>query len=535
MSKFIFVIGGVLSGIGKGVSAASLGRLLKSRGYSIFVQKLDPYLNVDPGTMSPYEHGEVFITKDGGETDLDLGHYERFIGTQFTKNSNFTSGKIYSQIFENERKGKYEGKTVQIIPHVTDHIEKLILDAAKESKADFIITEVGGTVGDIESQPFIFALAKFATQRQKDSFFIHTTFVPYLEASKEFKSKPTQHSLRDLRQYGINPNMVILRANKSPTEEIIDKTASASLLAKEAVIGLPNVDNIYKVPLVLEEKKAAHQVLKYFEMKNKTPKLDDWNAFVSKIDLNPSKEITIGMVGKYVKFQDAYLSIIEALKISAIYEEVKINFKWIQCDSLTEKNIDSKLGNLDGVLLLPGFGKRGFDGKVIAAQYLRNTKIPTLGICYGLQAMTVAQAISVGYSDAISKENEEQGNPIIDLLNCNKKGNNKDGDIGGTLYLGEKETIVKQDTLAHSIYKNESIFERHRHRYEVNLEYKDALEKNGFVFSGISKENGIIDIVEYNKHPFYIGVQFHPEFNSNPLTDHPLFKTFIQKVNNKSK
>lgn len=531
MAKFIFVTGGVVSGLGKGVSAASLGRLLKSRGYSIFVQKLDPYLNVDPGTMSPYEHGEVYVTKDGGETDLDLGHYERFIGTEFNKNSNFTSGQIYSAILDNERKGKYEGKTVQIIPHVTQHIEKLILDAGKKSKADFVITEVGGTVGDIESQPFIYALATFANKYRKNSFFIHTTYVPYLEASKEFKSKPTQHSIKELRQYGINPNMILLRANKSPTQEIVNKTAYASLLPHEAVIGLPNSDNIYKVPLFLEERKMAQQVLKYFGMKNKKAKLETWKDFVELIDKKKTKEINLAMVGKYVEFEDAYMSIIEALKISAIYSGVKINFKWIQADNITKANVDSKLRDQDGVLILPGFGKRGFDGKVITSTYLRDTKIPTLGICYGLQAMTVSQAKLSGYPDATSRENDQNGTPIIDIIRNSKK----DANLGGTLRLGEHETIISEGTLAHKIYGKTSVFERHRHRFEVNPMYKDEIEKDGFVFSGHSAENGLAEIVEYKKHPFYIGVQYHPEFTSNPLTDHPLFSAFVKKMSSYKK
>ena len=531
MAKYIFVTGGVVSGLGKGVSAASLGRLLKSRGYSIFVQKFDPYLNVDPGTMSPYEHGEVYVTKDGGETDLDLGHYERFIGTSFTKNSNFTSGQIYSKILENERNGRYEGKTVQIIPHITKHIENLIISAGKKSEADFVITEIGGTVGDIESQPFIYALATFANKHKNDSYFIHATYVPYLEASKEFKSKPTQHSVKEIRQYGINPNMVLLRANKTPTQEIIEKTAFAAQIEEKSVIGVPNSDNIYKVPLFLEEKKMAHQVLKYFGMKNKTPKLDDWEKFVSLIDKKKSKEITIGMIGKYIKFEDAYMSIIEALKISSIYSNVSLKMKWIDATSISSSNVKSKLSNIDGALVLPGFGKRGFNGKVEATTFLRNTKIPTLGICYGLQAMTVSQAIESGYKDATSREISTGGTPIIDIM----KNKSSIGKLGGTLRLGENETIITKGTLAYKIYGETSIFERHRHRYEVNPKYKNELENNGFVFSGHSGKDGLAEIVEYKKHPFYIGVQYHPEFNSNPLTDHKLFSAFVNKIKSSKK
>ncbi len=524
MSKFIFVTGGVLSGLGKGVSAASLGRLLKSRGYSIFVQKLDPYLNIDPGTMSPYEHGEVFVTKDGGETDLDLGHYERFIGTDFNKNSNFTSGQIYMSILNNERKGRYKGKTVQIIPHVTKHIEKLIKHAAKTSKADFVITEIGGTVGDIESKPFVHALAEFSNKNKENSFFIHVTFVPYLEAAKEFKSKPTQRSIAELRQFGINPNLILLRANKNPTEEIKVKTAEASMLPIKAVIGLPNSDNIYKVPLLLEENKMAQHVLKHFQMTNRKPKLEEWKKFVQLIDKKKKRKIEIAMVGKYVEFPDAYMSIIEAINISAIHSNVEVNFKWIQSSKITKNNVEKKLSDVDGVVILPGFGKRGFDGKVIVSTFLRETKIPVLGICYGMQAMTIAQAKLVGISDAISTENSKKGTPVIDIM---KKNSSKSG-IGGTLRLGKNETHVKKNTLAYKIYKSESVFERHRHRYEVNPEFIDQLQVDGFVFSGYNPKNGLSEIVEYSKHPFYIGTQYHPEFTSRPLTNHPLFKAFVE-------
>lgn len=531
MSKFIFVTGGVISGLGKGVTASSIGRLLKARGFSIFVQKLDPYLNLDAGTMSPYEHGEVFVTKDGGETDLDLGHYERFIGTKFTKDSNFTSGQIYNEIINRERKGFYEGKTIQIIPHVTDYIEEIILKSEKKSKADFIITEIGGTVGDIESQPFIYTLANLLNKYKEKCFLIHTSYIPFLNSSNEFKSKPTQHSIKELRQYGINPNMIILRSSFPIVNEIIKKTSSSALLEKESIIGLSDSKNIYEIPLLLEEKNVIQKIEKYFRIKSKKAKLDDWKKFVKLINSQNKKELNLGMIGKYTKFKDAYYSIIEALKVSATYKNSKINLKWIDSSKITEENIKTKLKNMNGVLILPGFGKRGFYGKIIAAKYLRNSSIPTFGICYGMQAMTISWAKKCGYKDAISTENDKVGTPIIDII----RNKNYYDDLGGTLRLGENETKITKKTIAHKIYKKDFILERHRHRYEVNSKYISKLEKDGFVFSGYNVKNNLAEILEYNKHPFYIGVQFHPEFNSNPLKEHPLFKEFIKAMFNNTK
>ena len=530
MSKFIFVIGGVISGIGKGVAASSIGRLLKSRGYSIFVQKLDPYLNLDAGTMSPYEHGEVFVTKDGGETDLDLGHYERFIGTKFTKDSNFTSGQIYNEIITRERKGFYEGKTIQIIPHVTDYIEEIILKSEEKSKADFIITEIGGTIGDIESQPFIYTVAKLMNKYKEKCFLIHVSYIPFLSSSNEFKSKPTQHSIKELRQFGINPNMIILRSSFPITDEIIKKTSSSSLLKEESIVGLSDSKSIYEIPLLLEEKNVVQKITKYFKMKDQKAKLDDWKQFVKLTNSQNKKPLNLAMIGKYTKFKDAYYSIIEAIKISATYKNSITNLKWIESSEISNENIKTKLKNMDGVIILPGFGKRGFYGKVIAAKYLRESNVPTFGICYGMQAMTISWAKKCGYKDAISTENDTIGTPIIDIIKNKKNYEN----LGGTLRLGEHETKIIEKTIAHKIYKKDLILERHRHRYEVNPEYKAKLEKDGFIFSGNNVKNNLAEILEYNKHPFYIGVQFHPEFNSNPLKEHPLFSEFIKTmINNK--
>ena len=526
MTKYIFVTGGVVSGLGKGVSAASLGRLLKARGYSIFVQKLDPYLNVDPGTMSPYEHGEVYVTHDGGETDLDLGHYERFIGTKFTKLSNYTSGRIYHDMLEAERQGKFGGKTLQIIPHITKHIEELILKAGRTSKADFVITEVGGTVGDIESQPFIYALANFHQLHKNSTFFMHATYVPYLEASKEFKSKPTQHSIKELRQYGINPNMILLRANKTPTDDIIDKTAKVSLLDHNSIIGVPNSDNIYKVPLFFEEKKMAQTVLKHFGMPNRKAKLDDWKKLVNLIDTKPSKTLEVAMIGKYIELEDAYMSIIEALKISSYYNNVKINMRWIQSEDLTTKNIAKKLKGIDGAIILPGFGKRGFDGKVVAAKYLRDKNLPTFGICYGMQAMTVVQAQYKGIKDATSSEVSDEGTFVIDII----RGKNKTDKLGGTLRLGETETRMVKGTVVQKLYGTKSSFERHRHRFEVNPAYVEQIQDKDFLFSGFDAKNDLAEVCEMPKKKFYVGLQAHPEFNANPLKEHPVFRGFVKSM-----
>ena len=523
MTKYIFVTGGVLSSLGKGVTAASLGRLLKSRGYSIFVLKLDPYLNIDPGTMSPYEHGEVFVTKDGAETDLDLGHYERFIDSEFTNESNYTSGRIYSEIFKRERQGKYEGRTIQVIPHITDYIEDIILNAGKKSNPDFVIIEVGGTVGDIELQPFIHAFASFARKKANRSFFIHIAYAPFLESSKEFKSKPIQHSLRELRQYGLEPNTIIIRSDLAIDSNISKKIAISTIFNDEAIINLPNFSNIYEIPLYLEEKGLAKLVENYFGLNKKRPNLSQWKKFTNMFSLQEQKkEIVIAMIGKYIELEDAYMSIIEALKISAIYANAKLKLKWIKSSNIDSKNVIHKLSNIDGAMILPGFGIRGFEGKIIASSYLHNKKIPTFGICYGMQAMTIAQARQAGIKDAISVEHSQNGEPIIDLI---KDKNNK---LIDKMNLGHNEIEILKNSIVYKIYKSSKINERHRHRYAINKKYIKDLEKNGFKISGFSTKYNIPEIIEDSNHPFYIGVQFHPEFQSNPLNEHKLFASFIK-------
>ncbi len=525
-TKYIFVTGGVLSGLGKGVSAASIGRLLKARGYKIFVQKLDPYLNVDPGTMSPFEHGEVYVTADGAETDLDLGHYERFIDEKFSKLSNFTSAQIFKKIMKKERAGEYDGKTVQVIPHFTNEVESLIRKAGKESKADFVITEVGGTVGDIESLAFLKSLSIMGQKSPKDCFFIHTTYVPFLTASKEFKTKPTQFSMNRIHELAIRPNMILVRSTNPVTDEIRDKIAFGSFMPKEAVIKVPDASNIYKIPLNFEKQNVANIITKYFGLPSKTPKLDDWKSYVKKVDKKKTKEITIAMVGKYIKFEDAYMSIIEALKISSHYLNTKLNFKWIESDKITKQNISEQLKGTTGTLILPGFGKRGFDGKVVAAEYTRDNNIPTFGICFGMQAMTIAQAKRQGIHDATSSEISKTGSFVFDFI----RGKNETDDRGGTLRLGESITSLKEGSQAAKIYGKKEVIERHRHRYEVNSEYISQIESKDFIFSGYDKNLKLAEICELKGQNFYLGVQYHPEFTARPLSPNPLFSEFLKSV-----
>lgn len=525
-TKFIFVTGGVLSGLGKGVSAASLGRLLKAKGYKVFVQKFDPYYNVDPGTMSPYEHGEVFVTADGAETDLDLGHYERFIGEKLTRDSNYVQGNLLLELLDEERKGKYEGKTIQVIPHLTDKIINKIAKAAQNMKVDFVITEIGGTVGDIESSPFIFAISQFARKYKNSTFFIHTTYVPYLETSEEFKSKPTQSSISSLQSMGIFPNMLLLRANKELSEDIVKKVAIKAYIEASHCIPVPNADNIYKVPLHFQKHHMAELVEKHFDLPKRPIHLEDWKSYVKLIDNVKKQTINVALVGKYVEFEDAYKSIVEALKISANWNAIALKIKWIKAENITEQNVKQKLAGVDGVLILPGFGKRGFAGKIITAAHTREYNVPTFGICYGLQAMTIVQARIKGIADATSSEIGNQGTPVIDLI----RGKSDADDFGGTLRLGLSETKVKKGTITHQIYGSTSVYERHRHRYEVNPQYVKAIEDEEFIFSGFDAKTNLAEVCEMPHKKFYVGLQAHPEFNANPLKPHPLFEAFIKSM-----
>lgn len=530
-TKFIFVTGGVLSGLGKGVSAASLGRLLKSRGYKVFAQKFDPYYNIDPGTMSPYQHGEVYVTVDGAETDLDLGHYERFIGEKLTKESNYVQGKLLQELLEEERQGKYGGKTIQVIPHVTDKIIHKIAKAGKKSQADFVITEIGGTVGDMESLPFISAISQFSRKYKNSSFFIHATFVPYLKSSDEFKSKPTQSSISILQSLGIFPNMILLRANKELPEDMVSKVAKKAYLDLKSCIPVPNADNIYKIPLHFEKHEMADTITKYFKLRKKPADLKDWKNYVSLIEKKKSHNLKIALVGKYVEYEDAYKSIIEALKISLNWNDANAKISWVSSSEITEKNVHSKLKNQDGVIVLPGFGKRGFLGKIILAEYTRDKDIPTFGICFGMQAMVITQARARGIKDATSSEVSKKGTFVIDLI----RGKSMKDNFGGTLRLGESETKLKENSVVHKLYGTKSSFERHRHRYEINPEYIDLIEDNEFIFSGYSAKENFAEVCEMPSKKFYLGIQAHPEFNANPLEEHPLFRAFVKATIKNSK
>lgn len=527
MTKYIFVTGGVVSGLGKGVSAASIGNLLKHRGFKIFVLKLDPYLNIDPGVMSPYEHGEVYVTADGGETDLDLGHYERFIDVELSKDSNYTSGKIFSNLFTQERNGNFLGKTVQLIPHFTNEILNTIEKIATKHKPDFMIVEIGGTIGDIESNSFIYAMAELALAKPDRFFLVHVTYVIFLEASNEFKSKPTQVSINSLRSFGISPNLVLLRNSKMVPDNIVEKIAKKSVLNKDYVISVPDMKNIYEAPLYFESQNIAQIILSHFKIKDIEPDLSKWNKLVDSIKKPKAYKAKILMVGKYVEFLDAYKSIIEAFKFSSYEENIDLKMDWVDSSKLELTNLDEFLKGYDGVVILPGFGIRGWEQKVRIAQYTRENKIPTFGICLGFQAMSVAHARMKGIKNANSREFANDKNDetyILDLI----QGKAKDKNLGGTLRLGNYTTTIKENTLAKKIYQKDQVIERHRHRYEINSKYIDLLEDEEFVFSGIWNEGKLAEICEVKNHPFYLGVQYHPEFTSRPLKPNPLFTSFLR-------
>ncbi|QBF34697.1 CTP synthase [Mycoplasmopsis phocirhinis] len=530
-TKFIFTTGGVLSGLGKGVSAASIGNLLKAQGFSIFVLKLDPYLNIDPGVMNPIEHGEVFVTSDGGETDLDLGHYERFIDIKLTKDSNFTTGRIFTRIFEKERRGEFLGKTVQIVPHVVDEIINIILSQATKNKCDFMLIEIGGTVGDLESNPYIYAISKFANLYPQDVLFAHLAFIPYLSASKEYKSKPSQVSIASLRSFGINPNILLLRSQQGVDTSIIKKISESAFIKPQNVINIPDKANIYEIPLFLEKSGIIKLIFEHFNIKR--PIIDnaneDWNNFIQKYLAKRNKELNVLLVGKYTELEDAYLSIISSLKIAAAHLNIKLNYTLIDASTINEQNIDNTFKNIDGVLILPGFGVRGFNSKVEVAKYTRKNKIPTLGICLGFQAMVVAQAQILGIKNATSKEFKEKD--IVQEFVLTPFYENGDMmNLGGTLRLGEDKIQALANTLAAKIYGDNIFYERHRHRYEVSDKYRNSLEDTYFKFSGIHPDLKVAEICEVKNHPFYLGVQYHPEFSTRVVKSNPLFDFFLDAV-----
>ena len=535
MARYIFVTGGVVSSLGKGLSSASLAYLLKSQGYRTRVRKMDPYLNIDPGTMSPFQHGEVYVTDDGAETDLDLGHYERFTNISAKKSDNITTGKIYSDILKKERKGKYLGKTVQVIPHVTDRIKEFIKgDITNE---DFVICEVGGTVGDIESLPFLEAIRQFSNEvGRKKSMFIHLTLVPFLKSSDEIKTKPTQHSVKELRSLGIQPDIVICRSQKSIP---IDQRKKISLFCNVSinnVIETVDVRTIYEAPLSFYNEKLDKQVLKYFKLKpKKKVNLLPWKK-ITKSVLNTKRAVNIAIIGKYVNLKDAYKSLDEALIHGGIENDIKVNLIRIESDKLKSKEVHKLLKNVSGILIPGGFGKRGTEGKISAINYARKNKIPFLGICFGMQMAIIEYARnSLKIKNAGSSELDKKCYPVVGLLNeWNKngiiiKGTNKD--LGGTMRLGLYEAKLRHNSLIHKIYKSKTIFERHRHRYEVNSNLKNKYEKKGMIFSGMSPDNKLPEIIEIKNHPWFIGVQYHPEFKSRPLSPHPLFSSFIKAAN----
>ncbi len=526
MAKFIFVTGGVVSSLGKGITAASLGRLLKNRGVKVFMQKFDPYINVDPGTMSPYQHGEVFVTNDGAETDLDLGHYERFIDESLTQNSNITTGRVYSNVIEKERRGDYLGATVQVIPHITDEIKQKLLDVAEESGADVIITEIGGTVGDIESLPFLEAIRQMrACKGYYNTLYIHNTLVPYLKVAGEIKTKPTQHSVKELQSLGIAPDIIVLRTEMDLPEAVKQKIALFCNVKKEAVVVCSDAQTIYEVPMKLQEQGLDDIACSHLQLD--TPKADmrEWIKNVDKIKA-VSNSVKIALVGKYVALPDAYLSVVESLSHAGYELGTKIEIKWVDAEYLTEENAEQLLGDCVGVLVPGGFGSRAFEGKIVAAKYARENNVPYLGLCLGMQVATIEYARNVaGIKDANSTEmNANASVKLFDFLPEQFQGIN----LGGTLRLGLYDCEIGKDTLAHKLYGKTNIQERHRHRYEFNNEYKKKLENKGLKFSGVNPQTGLAEIIEIPEHRFYIACQYHPEFLSRIGNPHPLFYGFVK-------
>ena len=526
MTKFIFVTGGVVSGLGKGITAASLGRLLKARGLKVAAQKLDPYINVDPGTMSPYQHGEVYVTEDGAETDLDLGHYERFIDEDLNKYSNLTTGKVYSNVIAKERRGEYLGSTVQTIPHITDEIKRFIYRVGERTSADVVITEIGGTIGDIESQPFIEAIRQVGLEvGQNNSLYIHVTLVPYLRASGEHKSKPTQHSVKELQGMGITPNIIVLRCDEPIKDSgIFHKVAGFCNVKLDCVIENLTLPILYEAPLYLEERGLSSVVCRELHLAVPEPDLREWRAMVSAIK-SRSKSVTIGLVGKYVQLHDAYLSVAEALRHAGFFLDAKVSIRWIDSELVTAETAESTLAGLDGILVPGGFGSRGIEGMILAARYAREKGIPYFGICLGMQVAVIEYARHVlGIADASSGEFAPEGlHKVIDYM----PGQSDAVDKGGTLRLGSYPCFIRPGTTMERCYGAREISERHRHRYEFNNEYREALAAAGLTLSGLSPDGRLVETVELSDRPFYVGVQYHPEFKSRPNKPHPLFKGFV--------
>ena len=526
MTKYIFVTGGVVSGLGKGITAASLGRLLKARGFKVAAQKLDPYINVDPGTMSPYQHGEVYVTEDGAETDLDLGHYERFIDEDLNKYTNLTAGRDYENVLNRERRGEYLGSTVQVIPHITNEIKEFVYRVGKKTNADVVITEIGGTVGDIESQPFIEAVRHISLEvGRENSLFIHVTLVPFLRGSDEHKSKPTQHSVKELQGMGVNPGVLILRCDEPLEDEIMKKIAHFCNVKEDCVIENITLPVLYEAPLMLEKAHFSEIVCRELGLDAGEADLTHWKEMVDKIH-NIEKEVRIGLVGKYVHLHDAYLSVAEALKSAGYANDVKVNIDWIDSELITEQTVGDMLSGLDGIIVPGGFGNRGINGMILAAKYARENNVPYFGICLGMQIAVIEYARNVlGITDANSGEFDEQcANKVIDFM----PGQSDDIDKGGTLRLGAYPCKIAPDSLLYACYGKAAIQERHRHRYEVNNDYRERFVESGARFAGTAPDDSLVEEMEIPGHKFYLGVQYHPEFKSRPDRAHPIFKKFIE-------
>ena len=530
-TKYIFVTGGVVSGLGKGITAASLGRLLKNRGYKVVNQKFDPYINVDPGTMSPYEHGEVFVTDDGAETDLDLGHYERFTDENLSKNSSITMGKIYQEVLDRERRGDYLGKTVQVIPHITNAIKEKIY-AFEDTDVDVVITELGGTVGDIEGLSLIETIRQVGIENSpEDVVYIHVTLLPYIHGSNELKSKPTQHSVKELQSFGIKPDILVCRSETEIPDNMREKMALFCNVRKEDIIANRTAGCLYEVPLMLEKEGLAVQVCRHLNLENKEPNNREWEKMIEKINNVTDKVVTIAIVGKYVRLEDSYLSVAESLRHAGFENGVKIDVKYIDSEEITNKNVKEKLKGIDGIVVPGGFGNRGIEGKIETIKYARENKVPFLGICLGMQMAVVEFARNVlKLEDVNSEEFEpECKNPVIHIMTDQKVVTRK----GGTMRLGSYPCKIKEGTLANRIYKEININERHRHRFEYNNDYREKMENAGLTISGTSPDGSLVEIVEIQNHPFFIASQFHPEFKSRPDKPAPLFVALVKAAKNK--
>ena len=525
-TKYIFVTGGVASSLGKGIISSSIGKLLQARGYKVTIQKFDPYINIDPGTLNPYEHGECYVTVDGHEADLDLGHYERFLGIETTKANNITTGRIYKSVIDKERRGDYLGKTIQVIPHITDEIKRNIKLLGTKYKYDFVITEIGGTVGDIESLPYLESIRQMKWELGRDALCVHLTYVPFLAAAKELKTKPTQHSVKELQSVGIQPDILVLRSEHELNDNVRKKVALFCNVEESAVVQSVDVPTIYQVPLKMQEQGLDETILRKTGLPvGERPAMLPWRHFLERRE-KATEVVNIALVGKYVELQDAYKSILESLSQSATYNDRKLKITYIQSENVTDENIADKLKGIDGVIICPGFGQRGIEGKFVAAKYTRTHDIPTFGICLGMQCMAIEFARDVlGYADANSVEMDEKTpHNVIDLMEEQKSIT----DMGGTMRLGAYECLVKKGSKAYEAYKTEHIRERHRHRYEFNNKYRSEFESKGMLCTGINPESDLVEIIELPSHKWYVGVQFHPEYSSTVLHPHPLFLSFIK-------